>query len=118
MSKDKRRLLTTLLETVLGFFLWFWALRLLGVEMLTPPTIGGLAGSLLVLFGFFALANHILRFLRRADASRGEPDLYTQVQAEIAAERRMQKVLEERASANGPSPHDSARIERPHGARE
>lgn len=91
MDIKQRKGLISILETVVGLVLWFTAMRLLGIESLVPGTAGGIAGSLIVVFGCFALANRLLAFFIPAQIRGDQPDLYTQAQADIAAERRLRK---------------------------
>ncbi len=49
---------------------------------------------MIVVFGCFSIAKDVLTFWKRDDSSKKETDLYTEVQAEIAAENHIKKAVE------------------------
>ena len=94
MNTREHRWVSGILVGILTAMLWQFTLWLLGLKQLFPRGIAGFVGSVIVLVGCFSIARHVASFWKLKDVSRKERDLYTEVQAEIEAERQIKKDAE------------------------
>jgi hypothetical protein len=68
------------------------ALRLLGVDGFGSRTLHGVCGAFIVLFACVAFCHCVSGvFMGSGALKKNEPDLYTQVKGEIAAEKRIKE---------------------------
>ena len=94
MNTREHRWISGILVGILTAMLWQFTLWLLGLKQRFPRGIAGFVGSVIVLVGCFSIARHVASFWKLKDVSKKERDLYTEVQAEIEAERQIKKDAE------------------------
>lgn len=92
MNARKHGWISGLITNTFAVVLWESALRLLGLKQMFPPGVAGFVGSVIVFAGSISLANQVGSLWKRDGA--GRRDLYTEVQAQIEAEKRIKNDAE------------------------